>query len=145
MSERAELPVGAGRDGRPGRLLRVAIVEDNEVFREALGLLLGLEPDLEVVAALPDGESAVALCPELAPDVVVVDYRLGDLDGVDTTRALRVRCPGVAVLALTAAADELAARALVEAGAVECVPKDRELPGILAAIRSAACRRPGSS
>ena len=73
-------------------------------------------------------------------DVVLLDSRLPDLDGVETTRALRQASPGAAVVALSAAADEPAAAALVDAGAVACLMKDRELDEIVAAIRSAAGR-----
>lgn len=123
-----------------GDPLRIAIVEDNEVFREALELLLGLEPGLAVVCCLGDGAEAVERLPALAPDVVVVDYRLPGLDGVEATAALRAACPGAAVLALTANADEEARHALLAAGAVDCVAKDRELAEIVAAIRAAGGR-----
>ncbi|MEZ5102613.1 MAG: response regulator transcription factor [Thermoleophilia bacterium] len=120
--------------------LRIAIVEDNEVFREALELLLGLERGIEVVCSLGDGAEAVERLPVLAPDVVVVDYRLPGLDGVEATAALRVACPAAAVLALTANADPEAREALLAAGAVDCVGKDRELSEIVGAIRAAGGR-----
>jgi DNA-binding NarL/FixJ family response regulator len=115
----------------------VLVVDDNEVFREALEILLGLEGDVRVVGAVADGEAALEACRERAPDVVIVDYRLPDLDGVETTRALRASCPGAAVVALTAAADEPAITALLQAGAVSCLTKDRELDEIVEAIRAA--------
>jgi DNA-binding NarL/FixJ family response regulator len=119
---------------------RVAIVEDNAVFREALELLLGLDPDIEVVLSVETGSEAVEACPAAAPDVVLVDYRLPDLDGVETTRAIRSACPDAAVVVLTAAADEPELEALRAAGAVECLTKDRSLPEIVAAVRTAAER-----
>lgn len=118
----------------------VAIVEDNDVFREALEILLGLAPDLRVVAAVPDGPTALEVCRVLAPDVVVIDYRLPDLDGVETTAALREALPDTAVVALTAHAAGAEVEALLEAGAVACLTKDRELDEIVAAIRAAAGR-----
>ena len=118
--------------------VRVAIVEDNDVFREALEILLGLTPDLTVVASVASGRDALDACPGADPDVVLVDYRLPDLDGVETTRAIRAACPGAAVVALTAAADVPEVDALLAAGAVACLTKDRGLDEILAAIRDAA-------
>ena len=53
--------------------VRVALVEDNDVFRETLELLLGLRGDIEVVASVATGQEAVGVCAELAPDVVLVD------------------------------------------------------------------------
>ena len=67
--------------------IRVVLVEDNEVFREALELLLGLRPDMSVIASVPDGSKAAGVVAELEPDVVLMDYRLPGLDGVQATRA----------------------------------------------------------
>lgn len=120
--------------------VRVALVEDNEVFREALELLLGLRPDIEVVASAEDGTKVVELCREHSPEVVVMDYRLPALDGVQATRALREACPEVAVVCLTASANLREIDALYAAGAVACLTKDEPLDEIVAAIRKAAGR-----
>ena len=118
--------------------IAVVVVEDNEVFREALEILFGLTPDLNVVAALPDGLAALQVCPELHPDVILVDYRLPGLDGVETTRALREACPSAAIVVLTAAADPPELAALEAAGAGACLTKDQEMDEIVAAVRAAA-------
>ena len=76
-----------------GQPIDVVLVEDNDTFRQALELMLGLTPDVRVVAAVADGESALSVCPGLQPDVVLVDYRLPGLDGVETTTALRAALP----------------------------------------------------
>jgi DNA-binding NarL/FixJ family response regulator len=120
--------------------VRVALVEDNEVFREALELLLGLRSDVEVVASVEDGTKVVELCKEYSPDVVVMDYRLPALDGVQATRVLREACPEVAVVCLTASANMREVDALFAAGAVACLTKDEPLDTIVAAIRKAAGR-----
>ena len=73
--------------------IRIVIIEDNKVFREALELLLGLRSDLVVVAAVADGEDAVPACRKHNPDVALMDYRLPGLDGVEATRALKDACP----------------------------------------------------
>jgi DNA-binding NarL/FixJ family response regulator len=119
--------------------IRVVLVEDNEVFREALELLLGLR-EMEVVGAVPDGESAPAAVAELRPDVVLMDYRLPGLDGVQATRAVLEACPGTAVVCLTASANLRERDALLEAGAVACLRKDDGLDAIVGAIRDAARR-----
>jgi two-component system, NarL family, response regulator LiaR len=126
--------------GAASETIDVLLVEDNEVFREALEVLLRLSSGVRVVAAVADGASALEACRHTAPDVVVMDYRLPGMDGVETTRALREACPATAIVALSAAADDPAAAALLEAGAVACLMKDRELDEIVAAIRSAAGR-----
>ena len=120
--------------------VRLVLVEDNEVFREALELLLGLRSDVEIVASVGDGEGAVPACIEHRPHVVLMDYRLPGLDGVQATEAVRRSCPEVAVVCLTGAADDLETDALLAAGAVACLSKDRELDEIVGAIHRAAGR-----
>ncbi len=122
-------------DGEP---IRIVIVEDNKVFREALELLLGLRSDIVVVGSVADGEAAVPACREHNPQVALMDYRLPGLDGVEATRALKEACPTVAVVALTASANREEMQALRDAGAVACLTKDKELEEIVAAIHEAA-------
>jgi two-component system response regulator DesR len=121
-----------------GERIRIVIIEDNKVFREALELLLGLRNDLHVVASVSDGEEAVPACLQHNPDVVLMDYRLPGLDGIEATRALKAACPDVAVVALTASANRDEMQALREAGAVACLTKDQELDEIIEAIHQAA-------
>jgi DNA-binding NarL/FixJ family response regulator len=103
-------------------------------------MLLGMQPDVEVVAAVENGNDVVQLCRDHNPDVVVMDYRLPGLDGVQATAVLRRECPNVAVVCLTASASVLELEALKEAGAAACLTKDEELDDIVAAIRNAAVR-----
>ena len=116
----------------------VLLVEDNDVFRETLELLLDVTPDLRVVASVGDGRSALEAAGELEPDVVLMDYRLPELDGVEATAAIRETCPRAAVVVLTASVEREEHEALLEAGAVSCLTKDRELEEIVGAIREAA-------
>ena len=113
-------------------------MEDNDVFRETLELLLDVTPDMRVVASVGDGRSALEAAEALAPDVVIMDYRLPELDGVETTAALRDVCPDAAVVVLTASVEREEHEALLEAGAIACLTKDQELDEIVGAIRSAA-------
>ena len=76
--------------------IRVVLVEDNQVFREALELLLGLQSDITVVATVGDGSSAPEVVEEHRPDVVLMDFRLPGIDGLQTTRAVLDAAPGVA-------------------------------------------------
>lgn len=118
--------------------IRIVLVEDNEVFREALELLLGLRSDVEVVASVGDGTEAVPAVRRYEPDVVLMDYRLPGLDGVQATAAIREACPDVAVVCLTASIAPREFDALVAAGAVACLSKDQELDEIIGAIERAA-------
>jgi DNA-binding NarL/FixJ family response regulator len=118
--------------------IRLLLVEDNHVFREALELLLGLQNDIEVVASVSEGSSAAEAVRTHHPDVVLMDYRLPGIDGVQATRAVREADPEVAVVCLTASANLREVDALYEAGAVACLSKDQELDEIVEAIRRAA-------
>ena len=121
--------------------VRILLVEDNKVFREALELLLGLRSDVEVVAAVGDGPEAVSAAADLHPDVVVLDFRLPGMDGVQVTSAVKAACPDTAVLCLTATASGAETDALIAAGAVACLRKDQELEEIVAAIHGASAGR----
>ena len=123
------------------RPVRIVLVEDNEVFRDALELLLGLRPDVEVVASVGDGSEALPAVREHEPDVVLMDYRMPGLDGVQATARVRAERPGVAVVCLTASRNEPELEALRAAGAVACLSKDQELDAIVDAIRAAADAR----
>ena len=123
-----------------GRAIEVLLVEVNDVFRQALELMLGVIRDVDVVASVGDGRAAVAACQELEPDVVLMDYRLPGLDGVEATAAIRSGVPGTAVVVLTAAAEDGEIEALFDAGAVACLTKDSDTNEIVGAIRKAAGR-----
>jgi DNA-binding NarL/FixJ family response regulator len=120
------------------RPVRIVLVEDNEVFRDALELLLGMRDDVAVVASVADGSAAISAALEHRPDVVIMDYRLPGIDGIQATEQVLAALPDVAVVALTASADDAEREALVDAGAVACLTKDQELEEIVAAIRNAA-------
>ena len=120
--------------------VRIVLVEDNDVFREALELLLGLRSDVDVVASVGDGSRAVDAVRTHDPDVVVMDYRLPGLDGVQATTAVRAARPDVAVVCLTARVEPSEERALLDAGAVACLSKDQELDDIVRTIHAAVGR-----
>ncbi len=119
------------------RRIRVVVIEDNEVFRDALELLLGLREDVEVVTALGDGSRAVDVCRAARPDVLLIDYRLPGLDGIQITSAVHEACPDVAIVCLTASVTPREIEALRDAGAVDCVMKHDSLDEIVAAILGA--------
>ena len=121
-----------------GRPIRILLVEDNQVFREALELLLGMRADLEVVASVGDGSEAVAAVGQHRPQVVLMDYRLPGMDGVQATAAVRQAHPDVAVVCLTASANPREIEALYAAGATACLTKDQELDEIVDALLEAA-------
>lgn len=120
--------------------VRLLLVEDNDVYRSSLELLLALQDDLEVVGAVGTGDAAAAAAAELRPDVVVMDYRLPGLEGADATRAVIARSDA-AVVCLTAEATEEERAAIVDAGAVALVEKGGPIEALASVIRIAAGRR----
>jgi DNA-binding NarL/FixJ family response regulator len=101
-------------------------------------MLFDLRPGVQVVASVDNGRDVVALCRRHEPDVVLMDYRLPGADGVQVTAELRKACPEVAVVCLTATANDRELEALEAAGAAACLSKDRDLDEIVATIHSAA-------
>jgi DNA-binding NarL/FixJ family response regulator len=120
------------------RPVRILLVEDNQVFRDALELLLDMRADVEVVAAVADGTQALPAAAQHRPDVVLMDFRLPGMDGVQATSALRESHPEIAVVVLTASANSREIDALYAAGAAACLTKDQELETIIDAIKAAA-------
>jgi DNA-binding NarL/FixJ family response regulator len=116
---------------------RILLVEDNAIYREALELLLGLRTDVEIAGSVADAEAALEFCAESCPDLVLLDYRLPGLDGVEATQILLERFPSLAVVCLTGLATERERVALIEAGAFSCLTKDQELGEIVAAVHDA--------
>ena len=82
--------------------IEVLIVDDQEVIREAFGMLLSSEPTVDLVGALTDGESAVQMVPVLNPDVVVMDVKMPGLDGITAAQRIREICPDVGIILLSA-------------------------------------------
>jgi DNA-binding NarL/FixJ family response regulator len=121
-----------------GRPVRILLVEDNQVFSDALELLLGMRADVEVVAAVADGSEALPAAEKHRPDVVLMDYRLPGMDGVQATTALKEAHPELGVVVLTASANSHEIEALYAAGATACLTKDQELETIVDAIKAAA-------
>jgi DNA-binding NarL/FixJ family response regulator len=117
--------------------IRVLLVEDNEVYRSALELLLGLQPGLEIVGVVGSGDEAAGAAAALDADVVLMDYRLPGLDGAAATRAV-IASSGSAVVCLTAEATPEERDEVVRAGAVGLVEKGGPIEALATVIREAA-------
>jgi DNA-binding NarL/FixJ family response regulator len=122
--------------------VRVVIVDDEQLVRMALRLVLDGEPDLTVVAEAADGDAAITVVDEHRPDVVLMDVRMPGRDGLSTTRELLTRPAPPRVLMLTTFdSDDLVLGAL-HAGALGFVLKDTQPPRILDAVRAVADGNP---
>ncbi|WP_328504169.1 response regulator transcription factor [Streptomyces sp. NBC_00457] len=122
--------------------VRVVIVDDEQLVRMALRLVIDGEPDLTVVAEAADGDAAITVVDEQRPDVVLMDVRMPGRDGLSTTRELLTRPAPPRVLMLTTFdSDDLVLGAL-RAGALGFVLKDTPPSQILDAVRTVADGNP---
>ena len=118
--------------------IRVVVADDHPIVRQGVVALLEDEPDIEVLADVADGRAALSVALAEDPDVVLMDLRMPEMDGVEATKAIRERRPEVAVLVLTTYdTDEAIVRA-VEAGAAGYMLKDSPTEDLVDAVRRAA-------
>ncbi len=89
-------------DGVERTRIKVMIVDDQEVIREAFGMLLSAEPSVDLVGALADGESAIQMVPVLKPDVVIMDVKMPGLNGISAAQRIRELYPEVGIILLSA-------------------------------------------
>ncbi len=119
--------------------IRVALVDDHRVVLRTLKTYLESFPDIEVVGTAVSGEELLEHVDEWKPQIVLQDLLLpGGMDGIEATRRVIERRPGVKVIALTASMDEARMMGVLRAGAVGYVRKDAEPETLLAAVRAVA-------
>jgi DNA-binding NarL/FixJ family response regulator len=119
---------------------RVLVVDDHEMFSEALALLVGREPGIELVASLlyPAGREAVARCREEVPDEVLMDVDIPGIDGIEATRRIRAASPGTRVVVLTAMQNPSLIISAMAAGARGYLSKTRAADDLMDVVRRAA-------
>ncbi len=117
--------------------VRVLVVDDNAGFRDSLQTLLDTD-DLLVVGQAASGRDAITMVRTTVPDVVLMDVRMPDMDGIETTRRLKALDPRIGVVALTGNDDQRAVRDMLVAGASGYVLKDSRGDEILNAVHAAA-------
>lgn len=122
--------------------IRVMIVDDHAVVRSGLGAFLMAFDDLELVAEASSGEQAVALCTQLHPDVILMDLVMPGMDGAAATHAIRNKCPGVQVIALTSFKEQELVHGALQAGAIGYLLKNVSTEELASAIRAAHAGRP---
>ena len=124
-------------EGTHGRAIRVLVVDDHVVVRAGIRALLAEVDDMEVVGEADTGLEAVRKAEELRPDVILMDLVLPGMDGIEATRQITERQPGIRILALTSfSADEKVYPAL-KAGAVGYLLKDTGPADLVRSIRQA--------
>jgi DNA-binding NarL/FixJ family response regulator len=118
--------------------LRLVLADDHAVVRAGVRALVETQRDMAVVGEAADGAEALALAQACQPNVLVMDLSMPHLDGLEATRRVRARCPGVQVLVLTVYEDEAYLRQVLEAGATGYVLKRAAPEALISAIRQVA-------
>jgi DNA-binding NarL/FixJ family response regulator len=116
--------------------IRILLADDHAVVREGTKELLNREKDLEVVAEAGDGKEAVQLAIKDRPDVVVIDFAMPELNGIEATRQIKAIAPSTAMLVLTAYDSEQYILGFLEAGAAGYLLKDVHVDELIKAIRA---------
>ena len=120
----------------PRPTIRVVVADDHQVVRSGLQQLLATTDDIELVGTAATGREAVEVVGRLAPDVVLMDLSMPDLDGVEATARITAAHPGTRVLVLTSFSDQSRIMAALNAGADGYLLKDSDPDDIATAIRS---------
>ena len=103
--------------------IRLMLADDHKIVRAGLRMLLGTQPDMEVVAEASSGAQAVELAQAHQPDVILMDIAMPDMNGMEATHQIKIHCPSVAVLALTIHEGEDYFFRMLDAGALGFIPK----------------------
>jgi len=119
-----------------GDTIRILLADDHAVVRQGTRELLEQQDDLEVVAEASDGKEAVQLALRENPDVVIMDFSMPELNGIEATRQIKAVAPGIAVLVLTAYDSDQYIFAFLSAGAAGYLLKDVSVDHLIRAIRS---------
>jgi DNA-binding NarL/FixJ family response regulator len=119
-------------------VIRVALVDDQAIVRAGLARILSPPDGFEVVAECISGREAIERLPALRPDVILMDVRMPDLDGIRATARLRSSAAGSPVLVLTTFGEDEVLWSAIEAGAAGFVLKDSSAEDLIAAVRAVA-------
>jgi DNA-binding NarL/FixJ family response regulator len=118
--------------------IRVLVADDHPLMRESMVALLASQEDLEVVGQAASGVEVLELVATLAPDVIVMDVRMPEMDGIEATRRLTASGAPARVVGVSAEAHDTVRERLVQAGATTLVSKEDLFEQLLPAIRAAA-------
>jgi two-component system NarL family response regulator len=118
--------------------VRVVVVDDQELFRRGLTMLLGVEPDIEVVGEAGDGQSAIDLVAEQTPDVVLLDVRMPKRTGLEACVRIKEIAPSTRIIMLTVSDEESDLYEAVKNGASGYLLKDSSIDEVAQAIRVVA-------
>jgi DNA-binding NarL/FixJ family response regulator len=121
--------------------IRVLLADDHTIIRDGLKALLESNPDIQVVGAVSNGREAMHRVAELAPDIVIMDVLMPDLNGIEAARLIRDKHPAVRVVMLSMHSDAEHVYRALEAGAVGYLLKESAGEEVIAAVRTAQLGR----
>jgi len=117
---------------------RILLADDHKITRQGLRSLLEKQKDMEVIAEADNGRAAVQLAVELAPDVIIMDVTMPDLNGVEATKQILAKSPGIKIIALSMHSDALFVTEMLKSGATGYLLKDCAFEELTRAIRTVA-------
>lgn len=126
----------------PEKKIRVLVADDHSVVRQGLRMFLLVQPDMEMVGEAQNGREAVALVDQLAPDVVLMDLLMPQMNGIEATAAIKAARPETQVLVLTTFLEDQRVAEAIQAGAVGFLLKEVEAEELVRAVRGAARGEP---
>ncbi|MCX5889798.1 MAG: response regulator transcription factor [Deltaproteobacteria bacterium] len=116
--------------------IKIILADDHQIVRQGLRTLLAAEPDMKVVGEADNGRKTLGLAHELAPDVIIMDISMPDLNGIDATRQIMQKSPDVKIIALSMHSDSLFVMNMFKSGALGYLLKDCALEELVKAIRT---------
>lgn len=116
--------------------MKIIIVDDDNLIRESLTLTLSLENDIEVISEAEDGSIALASCEQLQPDIVLMDIRMPNIDGIGATKLIKEKFPNIKIMMLTTFADKANIQHALSAGADGYLLKTDETENIAEKLRA---------
>lgn len=122
--------------------IRVLVVDDQELFRRGLALVLSGEPGVQLVGEAADGEAALDLVARSAPDVVLLDARLPKMAGMDICAAIQGAAPATRIVMLMSSSEEADLSTALRRGAWGCLLKDAAIDEVAQVVRHVASREP---
>jgi DNA-binding NarL/FixJ family response regulator len=116
--------------------IKIILADDHQIVRQGLRTLLDAEPDMKIVGEADNGRRTMGLAHELAPDVIIMDISMPDLNGIDATRQILLKSPEVKIIALSMHSDSLFVMNMFKSGALGYLLKDCALEELVKAIRT---------
>jgi DNA-binding NarL/FixJ family response regulator len=125
-----------GISPKEGQSIKVVIADDHRAFAEALAATMRMEQDFRVVAIVHDGEAAIEVASDKAPDVVLMDLQMPGVDGIAATRRIKEKSPETRVVILSATEGEHERARALDAGAEGYLSKERSVKEVTSSVRA---------